>query len=155
MFHIEECLVPQAVRAQLAVTNKKGLFQQLAAIATTAHGVDQNAVHDRLLERERLGSTGFGNGIAIPHGKVEGLTKVIGVCVHLTQSIDFEAIDDLPVDLVFMLLSPVDGGADHLKALATVSRKMRDHDFVAKLRGAASDDALFALFSQIEITIRE
>ncbi len=152
MFQLGESVTPLAVRAGLSVANKKSLFQQLAAIATQAHGVDQNAVLDRLVERERLGSTGFGSGIALPHGKIEGLVKVIGVCVRLAKPIDFEAIDDLPVDLAFMLLSPADGGAEHLKALATVSRTMRDERFVAKLRGAATDDALYALLASQEIT---
>jgi PTS system nitrogen regulatory IIA component len=147
MFHLHQCLTPKAVRADLPVSNKKALFQQLALIAAQAHHVDSHVVLDRLTERERLGSTGFGGGIAIPHGKIEGLESVIGVLVRLTTPIDFEAIDDLPVDLVFMLLSPVDGGPDHLKALATVSRMMRDQDFVAKLHGAANDDALLALLT--------
>ncbi len=150
MFHLSNCLTPKAVRSALAVGNKKALLQQLALLAAQAHGVDQTAVQERLLERERLGSTGFGGGIAIPHGKIDGLTEVIGVCVQLTAPVDFEAIDDLPVDLVFMLLSPADGGADHLKALATVSRMMRDRPFVAKLRGAANDDSLLALLTSYE-----
>ena len=151
MFQLIQCLTPKAVSAALIAPNKRSLFQQLSSIAAKAHGVDQHLVFDRLMERERLGSTGFGSGIAIPHGKIEGLTGVIGVCVSLKQAVDFEAIDDLPIDLVFMLLSPVDGGADHLKALASVSRVMRDKRFVAKLRGAASNDALFALFSTQEV----
>ncbi|WP_293880824.1 PTS sugar transporter subunit IIA [Sphingomonas sp.] len=140
-------LRPGAVVAALAVPNKKVLFQQLATLADTAHGVDATLVVERLTERERLGSTGFGGGIAIPHGKIEGLDRVVGVVAQLADPIDFSAIDDLPVDLVFMLLSPVDAGADHLKALAQVSRALRDKTLVAKLRGAASDDALFALFA--------
>ena len=150
MTPIGDLLTPLAIRANLVVPNKKALFHQLAALAAAAYQVDSEAVLDRLLERERLGSTGFGNGIAIPHGKIEGLTKVIGVCVHLAQPIDFDAIDDLPIDVVFMLLSPVDGGAEHLKALATVSRAMRDQKLVAKIRGVASDDAMYALFGHIE-----
>jgi len=150
MFRLDHCLTDGAVRTRLVATNKKSLFQQLASLAAAAHHIDVNSVHDRLLERERLGSTGFGGGIAIPHGKLDGLSKVCGVCVRLETPIDFEAIDDLPVDLVFMLLSPIDGGADHLKALATVSRMMRDQPFVAKLRGAASDDALLALLSSYD-----
>ena len=147
---IGDFLTPKAVRAGLGVANKKALFQQLAALVETAHGVDHHAVLDCLLERERLGSTGFGNGIALPHGKIAGLKRVIGVCVRLTHAIDFEAIDDLPIDLVFMLLSPVDGGAELLKALALVSRMMRDEHFVAKLRGASSHDALYALLGSLE-----
>lgn len=147
MFHLYQCLSQKSVRANISVPNKKTLFQQLSQLAAQAHGVEAQLVLDRLTERERLGSTGFGGGIAIPHGKIDGLTSVIGVAVRLPVSIDFEAIDDLPVDLVFMLLSPVDGGPDHLKALATVSRMMRDQEFVAKLRGAANDDALLALLT--------
>lgn len=139
-------LVPAAVRCNLIAPNKKSLLQHLSTIASTAHGVSATLVLDRLLERERLGSTGFGNGIALPHGKIDGIDHVIAVCVHLSQPIDFEAIDDLPVDLVYMLLSPLDSGADHLKALASASRLMRDGGFVEKLRGAATDDALYALF---------
>jgi len=150
MFHLHQCLTPKSVRANVSVPNKKSLFQQLSQLAAQAHGVDAQLVLDRLTERERLGSTGFGGGIAIPHGKIDGLTSVIGVAVRLPAPIDFEAIDDLPVDLVFMLLSPVDGGPDHLKALATVSRMMRDQEFVAKLRGAANDDALLALLTSYD-----
>jgi len=151
MFYLQNSLTPLAVRAGLNVANKKSLFQNLASLSKQAHGVDPHAVLDRLMERERLGSTGFGSGIAIPHGKIEGLTKVIAVCLRLARPIDFEAIDDLPVDLVFMLLSPADGGAEHLKALAAVSRMMRDKEFVAKLRGAATDDALYALLNSQEM----
>jgi len=154
MFVLSQCLTSDAVRVGLVASNKKSLFQQLANLATTAHHVDTVAVHDRLLERERLGSTGFGNGIAIPHGKIAGLNRVIGICVRLAAPIDFDAIDDLPVDLVFMLISPLDGGADHLKALATVSRMMRDQPFVEKLRGATNDDALLALLTSYDQTAK-
>ena len=140
-------LCPGAVVTGLAPTGKKHLFQLLGALAQRCHGVDERAVVDRLSERERLGSTGFGGGVAIPHGKLPGLPRVVAVVAQLDRPIDFAAIDDLPVDIVFMLLSPVDAGADHLKALAQVSRALRDRSFVAKLRGAASDDALLALFA--------
>ncbi len=148
---LADCLSPLGVRAGLNVANKKSLFQQLASLSKQAHGVDQHAVLDRLQERERLGSTGFGGGIAIPHGKIDGISSIVGVCVRLDRPVDFEAIDDLPVDLVFMLLSPADGGAAHLKALAAVSRMMRDRGFVAKQRGAASDDALYALLQSYDM----
>ena len=98
-------------------------------------------------ERERLGSTGFGEGIAIPHGKIEGLERIHGFFVRLDPAIPYQAVDDLPVDLVFLLLSPADAGADHLKALASVSRTLRDRDTVAKLRGARSKDAIYALLA--------
>lgn len=146
MFDFQELLRPGAVDAALVAPTKKALFQQLAAMAHDAHGVDPELVVERLTERERLGSTGFGGGIAIPHGKIDTLDHVVGVVARLAQPVDFASIDDEPVDLVFMLLSPTDSGADHLKALAQVSRALRDRGFVAKLRGVANDDALLALF---------
>jgi nitrogen PTS system EIIA component len=146
MTELNEILRPGAVAAALVAPTKKALFEKLAALAAAAHHVDSQLVIDRLTERERLGSTGFGGGVAIPHGKIEGLAQVIGVFARLAQPVDFASIDDEPVDLVFMLLSPADAGADHLKALAQVSRVLRDKGFVAKLRGAANDDALLALF---------
>ena len=145
-----DLLQPGAVAADLPVANKKALFQQLGAIAEREIGVPAKMVVERLSDRERLGSTGFGNGVAIPHGKLDGLAHVSAVFVRLERPIDYQSIDDLPVDLVFMLLSPVDAGAEHLKALAQVSRSLRDRMFVAKLRGAASTDALYALFANAE-----
>lgn len=147
MNDLHDFLRPGAVVAALVAPNKKTLFQHLATMAESVHGVDSTLVVDKLTERERLGSTGFGAGIAIPHGKIDGLPHVVGVFARLAQPVDFASIDDEPVDLVFMLLSPVDAGAAHLKALAQVSRVLRDRSFVAKLRGAATDDALYALFS--------
>jgi PTS system nitrogen regulatory IIA component len=142
-----DLLKPDAVMASLPVPNKKALFQQLAAAAGRLVHVDPKVVVERLGDRERLGSTGFGGGVAIPHGKIEGLDRVVGVFARLAQPIDFNAIDDMPVDLVFLLLSPPDAGVEHLKALARVSRRLRDRAFVAKLRGAGSVDALYALFA--------
>ena len=146
MSALSQFLVPDAVVAGLPVTAKKPLFAALGALAERVYGIDERAVIDRLGERERLGSTGFGGGVAIPHGKILGLPACVGVFARLAQPIDFAAVDDLPVDIVFMLLSPVDAGSDHLKALAQISRALRDKGFVAKLRGAASADALYALF---------
>ncbi len=112
--------------------------------------LDAKLIVERLAERERLSSTGFGGGVAIPHGKIDGLDHVVGVFARLANPIDFNSIDDMPVDLVFLLLSPPDAGVEHLKALARVSRRLRDRGFVAKLRGAGSDDALYALFASGE-----
>ncbi|HYZ47741.1 MAG TPA: PTS sugar transporter subunit IIA [Sphingomonas sp.] len=139
-----------AVEADLAVANKKALFQTLGALAERRLGLAAREVTDRLLERERLGTTGFGGGVAIPHGRLAGLETIRAAFVRLEKPIDYGAIDDLPVDLVFMLVSPEDAGADHLKALAQVSRRLRDRAFVAKLRGAGSTDALYALFASAE-----
>ena len=144
---LSDLLAPEAVVAALAVPNKKALFQQLAGVAGKLVDIDPRVVVERLADRERLGSTGFGGGVAIPHGKIEGLERVVGVFARLAQPIDFNAIDDMPVDLVFLLLSPPDAGVEHLKALARVSRRLRDRAFVAKLRGAGSEDALYGLFA--------
>lgn len=147
MDELSDILSSDAVQATLSVPNKKVLFQQLAAIAGKMVDIQPKMIVERLVERERLGSTGFGGGVAIPHGKIEGLSRVVGVFARLAQPIDFNAIDDMPVDLVFLLLSPPDAGVEHLKALARVSRKLRDRALVAKLRGAGSEDALYALFA--------
>jgi PTS system nitrogen regulatory IIA component len=148
MDDLSDLLGPDAVLAGLVAPNKKTLFQQLANGAGKLTGIDPRQIVDRLVERERLGSTGFGGGVAIPHGKIDGLDRVVGVFARLAAPVDFQAIDDLPVDLVFLLLSPPDSGVEHLKALARVSRRLRDKAFVAKLRGAGSTDALYALFAQ-------
>ncbi|MBA2920915.1 PTS lactose transporter subunit IIC [Sphingomonas sp. MAH-20] len=147
---LTEFLSGDAVVADLPVANKKALFQALGGIAERSMGLSAKDVVDRLNDRERLGTTGFGGGVAIPHGRIEGLDGIRGAFVRLEKPIDYGAIDDLPIDLVFMLLSPVDAGADHLKALAQVSRRLRDRAFVANLRGAVTPDALYALFAHSE-----
>ena len=136
-----------SVDANLAVANKKALFQQLGLAAARRTGLDAKEIVASLNARERLGSTGFGGGVAIPHGKIEGLTNVFGYFARLNTPIDFQAVDNVPVDLVCLLLSPPDAGVDHLKALASVSRALRDRGTVAKLRGARSKDAIYALLS--------
>jgi len=144
---LSDLLGVEDVVAALAVPNKKSLFVQLSRMAAKTRGLSASEVTERLLDRERLGSTGFGGGVAIPHGKIEGLDRVVGIFAKLATPIDFAAIDEMPVDVVFLLLSPPDAGVEHLKALARVSRKLRDRAFVAKLRGAGSPDALYALLS--------
>jgi len=150
MTDLSDLITPEAVVLALGTGNKKSLFQQLGAAASRAYGLDAKLVADRLGAREKLGSTGFGGGIAIPHGKLEDLRAVVGVFARLPQPVDFNAVDELPVDLVFMLLSPVGAGAEHLKALARVSRALRNRAFAAKLRGAGSPDALYALLTGVE-----
>jgi PTS system nitrogen regulatory IIA component len=139
-----------AVHYDVMASSKKVLFQALAGLAAEQTGFDARHIAERLGERERLGSTGFGGGVAIPHGRIDGLPHVIGLFAKLAQPVDFVAIDGLPVDLVFLLLSPPDAGVEHLKVLARVSRRLRDRAFVAKLRGAGSADALYALFAGSE-----
>ena len=150
MTEIGSLLVPGAIVAGANLTTSKALFQLLGQAAEREYGLAAAEVVDRLTERERLGSTGFGGGVAIPHGKIDGLGHVVGLFVQLAEPVDVKAIDDLPVDLVFCLLSPPDAGSEHLKALAQVSRWLRDRAFVAKLRGAGSADAIYALFSASE-----
>ncbi|HEX8384199.1 MAG TPA: PTS sugar transporter subunit IIA [Sphingomonas sp.] len=150
MSDLSDLLRPDAVAFDLASSGKKALLQAMAALVAPQVGLDPRLVADRLGERERLGSTGFGHGVAIPHGRVEGLTQIVGAFARLAHPVEYQAVDDLPVDLIFLLLSPVDAGADHLKALARVSRTLRDARFLAKLRGAGSRDALFALFTTDE-----
>lgn len=147
MSDLSDILSDKAVDADLVAANKKALFQQLSSAAAKLTGLPAKAIAASLSAREKIGSTGFGGGAAIPHGKLEGLPAVFGYFARLEAPIDFQSIDGLPVDLVFMLLSPPDAGADHLKALARVSRAFRDSGTVAKLRGARSRDAIFALLA--------
>ena len=150
MSDLSYMLTVNGIDADLTAANKKALFQQLGAAASRTTGISARAIVSALTEREKLGSTGFGGGVAIPHGKIEGLERVLGYFARLTSPIEFNSVDNLPVDLVFLILSPPDSGADHLKALASVSRTLRDRDVVAKLRGARSRDALFALLAGVE-----
>jgi nitrogen PTS system EIIA component len=150
MSDLSDILTDRAIDADLAAANKKALFQQLAAAAARLTGLPAKTIAASLNAREKIGSTGFGVGCAIPHGKIEGLPAVFGYFARLATPVDFQSIDGLPVDLVFLLLSPPDAGADHLKALARVSRTFRDPQIVAKLRGARSRDALFALLAGAE-----
>jgi nitrogen PTS system EIIA component len=150
MDNLSDLLVPDAVLTDIAVPNKKSALQQMAAAAAGLTGIDVKLILERLLERERLGSTGFGGGVAIPHGKIDGLDQVVGLVARLAEPVEFQAIDAMPVDLIFLLLSPPDAGVEHLKALARVSRRLRDRAFVAKLRGAGSNDALYALFAHAD-----
>ncbi|WP_298685770.1 PTS sugar transporter subunit IIA [uncultured Sphingomonas sp.] len=147
MDDFSDLLPPHAVFHDLAASSKKALFQSLSGLAERQLGLTGRDVAKRLADREKLGSTGFGGGVAIPHGKIDGLPRVVGLFAKTAQPIDFAAIDGLPVDLIFLLLSPTDAGVEHLKALARVSRRLRDRGFVAKLRGAGSADALYALFA--------
>ncbi|MGY4395023.1 PTS system nitrogen regulatory IIA component [Sphingomonas sp. UYAg733] len=150
MNDFSDLLLPEDVVQGMVAATKKSLLQQAARILAENHALDAKVIVEALSAREKLGSTGFGGGVAIPHGKLAGLSHVVGLFVRVAQPVEFQAIDDLPIDLVFVLLSPPEAGATHLKALARVSRRLRDGGFVAKLRGAASTDALYALFTQDE-----
>ncbi len=150
MFDFHDLVTPETVLADSSAGTRKALFAHIAAVAERAGGVDAKLAGDRMADREKLGTTAFGGGIAIPHARIDPLDGVLGVFVRLDRPIDFGAVDELPVDLVFALFSPVAAGSDHLKALARVSRALRDASFRAKLRGAGSADALYALLSGVE-----
>lgn len=144
---IADLITPQSVIANFRVSSKKQALQELAKKAAALVGQPEQLVYDVLSERERLGTTGVGLGIAIPHGKLRGLERMTGLFARLDKPVDFEAIDNQPVDLVFLMLAPEDAGTDHLKALARVSRLLRDRAVCAKLRGTDNAEALYALLT--------
>ena len=145
---LTEILRLEGVVPNLKAANKKQLLQELAGHAGRLTKLDPRAVLETLLRREKLGSTGFGHGIAIPHGKFAGIDRVHGVFARLAQPVDFDAVDDQPVDLVFALLAPETAGADHLKALARISRLFRDQTVVQKLRGTGDREGLYAILTE-------
>lgn len=144
-----DLVTPRTVHTGLRAASKKALLQQLAALAGPVVGVPEARIMEVLLERERLGSTGLGSGVAVPHARLPELKSVQGLFAKIDPPIDFDAIDRQPVDLVFMLLAPEDAGADHLKALAQISRMFRDRRLVDKLRGTNNSDALYVLLSGV------
>ena len=145
---ITDLIEPQGVICNLRATSKKQALQDLAKRAAEITQLHDRAILDVLLERERLGTTGVGVGIAIPHGKLADLDRLYGIFARLERPIDFESIDEQPVDLIFLLLAPESAGADHLKALAGVSRLLRDKSVCEKLRASDSAEALYALLTQ-------
>lgn len=142
-----DILTPNAILPALRVGSKKQALQEMSRHAAQLLGLPDRAVFDVVLERERLGTTGVGRGVAIPHGKLAKLEKVQGVFARLQKPIDFDSVDDQPIDLIFLLLAPEGAGADHLKALARVSRLLRDEGLCEKLRGCETAEAIYALLS--------
>lgn len=138
----------QGVLADVRVGDKKTLLAQMSARAAKLTGIHERIILDAVMQREKLGSTGMGKGIAIPHARLKDCPRVVGLFAQLNAPIAFDALDDQPVNLVFMLLSPDGAGADHLQALAEISRVMRDAATADRLRGATSADALLALLTQ-------
>jgi len=136
-----------AIVPALKVNGKKQALQELSARAAQLTGQNERMIFETLIQREKLGSTGIGNGIAIPHGKLPKLEKLVGLFARLDRPIDFEALDGQPVDLVFLLLAPEGAGADHLKALARVARMLREPETVNKLRESRDADALYAVLT--------
>ncbi|MBE0693321.1 MAG: PTS IIA-like nitrogen regulatory protein PtsN [Aquamicrobium sp.] len=145
---LSDLIEVSAVMPALKANSKKQLLQLLAEKAAAVTGLPEREVFDTILQRERLGSTGVGNGIAIPHGKLAGISRITGIFARLETPVDFEALDDQPVDLVFLLLAPEGAGADHLKALSRIARVLRDPDTVAKIRATREADAIHTFLAQ-------
>jgi PTS system nitrogen regulatory IIA component len=144
---VVDLIKPRAVIAQLRAANKKQALLEVARRAAALTGIAERRIYDVLAERERLASTGLGRGLAIPHGKLPELATLCGVFARLERPIPFDAFDNQPVDLVFALLAPDEAGAEHLRALARVSRLLRDGTICQKLRGTDNPDALYALLT--------
>lgn len=143
---LKDIVFPEASLLDLNATSKKHLMQEIAQRATV-YGLDAREAFEALLERERLGSTGMGRGVAIPHARLDGLDDIVGVFARLAKPVDYDAADGEPVDLVFALFAPEDAGANHLRALARISRCLRDPGVCAKLRGAEDASAIYAVLT--------
>jgi PTS system nitrogen regulatory IIA component len=140
-----DLLLPNAVLPRARWKGRKQVLAEMSGVMAKALNLDAREVHEAVLERERLGSTGVGEGVAIPHARIETLSRPVGGFAHLVDAADFEAIDERPADLVFMLLAPTDAGADHLRALARVARVFRQERIRSALRQAQTDEAVIAI----------
>ncbi|MCT4655769.1 MAG: PTS IIA-like nitrogen regulatory protein PtsN [Cohaesibacter sp.] len=147
---LNDLIAPNAIVPLLKASSKKQVIQELSERAATLTGLPQRQIFDKLLQRERLGSTGVGHGVAIPHGKLAELDRIWGIFALLDKPVNFEALDDQPVDIVFLLMAPEGAGADHLKALARIARVLRNPDTLAKLRAATDCDAIRAVLCEME-----
>ena len=145
---LSDLITPEAVIPTLRASSKKQALHELAERAGAVCGVPAREIFDVVLQRERLGSTGVGNGIAIPHAKLAKVSRIFGVFARLERPIDFEAQDSAPVDLIFLLIAPESAGADHLKALSRIARSLRDTAFTARLRASRDPNALYLLLTQ-------
>lgn len=145
---LQEILKPEAVKVLQGVGSKKRLFQQLAELAHGVYGLEPQRSVDALMERESLGPTGVGRGVALPHARLDGLEGVVGVFVRIEKAVEFDSVDRQPVDLVFALFAPQDSGVDHLKALALVSRTLRDNGVCGKLRANDAPATLHAILTE-------
>ncbi|MFZ7090844.1 PTS sugar transporter subunit IIA [Primorskyibacter sp. 2E233] len=143
-------LKPEAVKVVSAVSSKKRLMHDVADLAGAAHGLPTGATVEALMERESLGPTGVGHGVALPHARIEGLDQVVGTFILLEKPIDFEAVDRQPVDLIFALFAPEEAGVEHLKALALVSRTLREANLCAKLRANPDAATLYTILTESE-----
>jgi PTS system nitrogen regulatory IIA component len=148
--HLGDLISPEAVLRSLKPKSRKQLLQELSARAARISGLPERDIFDVLWQREQLGSTGLGQGVAIPHGKLGGLKQMVGLFAQLSEPVEFDAVDGEPVDIVFLLLAPEGAGADHLKALARISRLLRERGSVEKLRASKDAAALYAVLTQDE-----
>lgn len=148
MIEIADLLDPDRVILNLKSGSKRHIMRALAERAAKAAGIDREIIYNALMEREKLGTTGVGDGIAIPHAKLVDLDHIVGIFARLDTPVDFDALDDRPIDLVFLLLAPDDCGAIHLKALARVARILRDDGLCKRLRLASDGDAVFRMLTE-------
>ncbi len=144
---LNDIISPDSILANLKPNSKKQLLQELADVGAARIGMEPPAVFETLLERERLGSTGVGNGVAIPHGKIAGIKKIVGVFAQLSKPVEFDAMDDQSVDIVFMLLAPEGSGADHLKALSKIARVLRDQSVLTSIRNTTDSEVIYSLLT--------
>jgi nitrogen PTS system EIIA component len=147
MTNLGDLLLPTAIVARARWQGRKQVLTEMAAVMSQALGLDRREVYEAVMERERLGSTGVGEGVAIPHARIEGLQRPVGGFARLLEPADFEAIDERPADLVFMLLAPAEAGADHLRALAKAARLFRQENIRSALRKAHSAEAMLAILA--------
>jgi len=145
---LSDLITPDAILPALKANSKRQAIQAIAEKAAYATAIPEREIFDTLIQREKLGSTGVGGGIAIPHGKLAKLSRIVGLFARLARPIDFEAVDEQPVDLVFLLLAPESAGADHLKALARIARHLREPGVAAKLRASPDRNALYAVLTE-------
>ena len=144
---LADIVAPNAIIPVLRAPSKKQALQELAAKAASLSGQNERLIFEIVMQREKLGSTGVGSGIAIPHGKLARLNRLFGLFARLERPVDFEALDGQPVDLIFLLLAPEGAGADHLKALARIARLLRDSDVTRKLRDSRDAEAIYAVLA--------
>ena len=144
---LTDLVAPSAIIPALKVNGKKQAIQELAGRAAKLTGQSERLIFETLMQREKLGSTGVGNGVAIPHGKLPKLTKLFGLFARLERPVDFESLDGQPVNLIFLLLAPEGAGADHLKALARIARLLRDQDVAKKLRASRDAQAIYSVLA--------
>ena len=148
--NLSDLLTPDAILPSLHAQSKKQVLQEVCAVAARLTLRSDREIFDTLLQRERLGSTGVGHGVAIPHGKLRGLDRLVGVFARLARPVDFDSLDDQPVDLVFVLLAPESAGADHLKALARIARILRDPAMAQKLRTAQDASGIYSVMTGLD-----